>query len=229
MQPVVTLTGGMSTPMGQQNQSLTFANTDFNYQPHQSATDKPIIGGFIGAEYSFKPLWVLQSGFAFYQNHTTSIHGEEVQAPVISLDAVNQWNYRYKILSRQLLFENKISLIVKNHFRPYVIAGLGASFNHAYNFQVTPQNSGEVATAIYGSNMNKSFAGTLGLGGDFDLDTHTRIGIGYRFAYLGESDLGKGTLDTGAGGSVFSLPALKSNHSYNQEILIQFTYLIYKM
>jgi len=229
VQPVIILTGGISSPLGQHSQSLSFANTVFKYQPHHGPEFKPLIGGFVGAEYSFysfRKNWVWQYGLAFYQTALSSIKGEEAQAPIMALDAINLWHYHYKILGRQLLIENKLSLIYKEHYRPYLLAGIGESFNHAYGFQVTPQNSGEVATAIFGSKKNQTFSYLFGLGVDADLNQHIRLGTGYRFAYLGKYDLGKGRLDTGVGGSVFDLPLLKSTHSYNHELLIQLTYLL---
>ena len=226
MQPVVILMGGAVTPLGQQSQTLYYANTVFKYQPHDSSALKPLVGGFIGAEYPFNEMWAWQSGLAFYQAASSSIDGEEAQAPILNLDAVNIWNYQYKISSRQLLFENKLLLALHEYYHPYVLIGLGAGFNHAYEFQVTPQNSGEVATAIFGGHTNTTFIYMAGLGLDIDVSENMRIGAGYRFVYLGKYDLGNGMLDTGAGGSVFSLPALKSAHSYNHEVLIQLTYLI---
>jgi len=51
LQPLVILTGGLETPLGQQGQSISYANTEFNYQPHTSSAVKPLIGGFVGGEY----------------------------------------------------------------------------------------------------------------------------------------------------------------------------------
>lgn len=223
MQPIFILTGGMVSPLGQQSQSLSFANTVFNYNPHHSSGYKPMVGGFVGAEYLFNPVWAWQFGLALYQATNYSTNGEETQAPKISLDAVNIWNYHYQISSRQLVFENKLSLILKNRYRPYLIVGLGEGFNHAFDFEVTPQNSGEVATATFNAHKNQTFIYLAGLGIDLDVNKHFRVGVGYRAAYLGKYDFGTGMLDTGAGGSVFSLPALHSKYSYNQEVLLQLT------
>jgi opacity protein-like surface antigen len=115
---------------------------------------------------------------------------------------------------------------LKKHFHPYLLVGLGESFTHAYNFQVTSQNSGEVATAVFGSNRGESFTYSIGLGVDVDLNNQIRLGAGYRYVHLGRYALGTGVLATGAGGNVFSLPALQATHIHNQEILIQLTYLI---
>lgn len=224
MQPIFILSGGAVTPMGQQSQSLTYANTVFDYQPHHSSNGKPIVGGFAGFEHTFKPSWAWQFGLAFYQAGHSSINGEEAQAPLISLDAVNLWNYHYKIVSREILFENKL-LFVQERYHPYVLIGLGENFNRASDFHVTAQNSGEVATAIFNSKTNQTFSYQGGFGIDVDLIKHLRMGIGYRFAYLGKYDLGKGSLDTGTDGEVFLLPPLKSRPSYSSEVLIQLTCL----
>lgn len=226
MQPIVILTSGAATPFGQQSQTLSFANTTFDYHPDSSSVLKPIAGGFVGIERTFPQRWAWQFGLAFYQAVSSSIDGEEDQAPTLFPDAINTWNYHYKILSRQLLFENKLSIILQKHYRPYLLIGLGEGFNHAYDFQATRQNPGEVATAIFGNHTNKTFIYTIGLGLDMDVFKKMRVGAGYRFGYLGKYDLGKGTLDTGVGGDVFALPALESTYSFDHEVLIQLTYLI---
>ncbi|MDP1602590.1 MAG: outer membrane beta-barrel protein [Legionella sp.] len=225
MRPIVILTGGATTALGQKSQSLFFANTLFNYSPNQANAFKPTLGGFIGAEYSFSQVLAWQFGAAFYQSVNSSSKGEETQAPILSLAAINTWNYQYKIVSRQLLAENKLLFTLHEHYRPYLIIGLGEGFNKSYKFQVTPQNQGEVATATFASHNNKSFIYTTGLGLDVSISNQLRLGAGYRFAYLGKYDLGKGILDTGAGGAIFYLPALESTYCFNHQAVIQLTYL----
>ena len=222
---MVILTGGLETPLGQQWQSISYANTNFNYQPHTSSAVKPLIGGFVGAEYVFRQQWAWQFGLGYYQTVSSTVSGEENQVPVDNPEAGNLWNYQYKILSRQLLVENKLSLILHKIYRPYVSVGVGEGFNRAYAFQATSQTEGEVATAVFSSRSNSSFIYSFGVGVDIDVLKQIRIGAGYRYAYLGAYDLGNATLDTGGGGSVFSLPYLASKHVYNQEVVIQLTYL----
>jgi hypothetical protein len=186
---------------------------------------KPLIGVLIGGEYTLNAKFAWQFGLAYYQASHSSVSGEAFQAPLLNPEAVNIWNYRYQILSHQLIIENKLFLVI-NHYHPYLLIGLGAGFNNAYGFRVTPQNAGEVATAIYNSHFNKSFIYTLGFGLDVDVAKHVRIGAGYRFAYLGKYNLAPGRLDTGVGGSVFAIPAPQSVRANNSEVLVQLTYLI---
>jgi opacity protein-like surface antigen len=226
LQPVVTLSGGIATPLGQPSQSLTFANTSFDYQPDNSSAFEPMGGISLGLECPLSKIWAWQFGLGYYQTANTSISGEESQAPLLNPMAVNLWNYNYKVASRQLLFENKFLLNLPKEYHPYLFLGLGAGFNRAYGFGVTPENSGEVATATYSSHNNESFVYMAGMGVDKNLSAHLRLGLGYRVGYLGKYDLGTGTLDTGAGGSVFSLPALKSSPSVSQELLVQLTCLL---
>lgn len=226
MQPVVTLSGGMVAAQKSQSATFYFANTVFEYQPHHTSVLNPIVGGFVGAEYAINQKWAWQFGAAFYQASNSSINGEETQAPILNLDATNIWNYNYKILSRQLLFENKLLFTLQKNYHPYLLIGLGEGFNDAHDFHVTPLNSGEVATAIFEDHSNKTFIYMGGLGLDINLLKQMRIGAGYRFAYLGKNDLGKGVLDTGVGGNVFYLPAFKSRHSFSHEALIQLTYTL---
>jgi opacity protein-like surface antigen len=225
IQPIVTLTGG-TVFLDQKQENLSFANTVYIYRPHNSSQIKPLIGVFLGAEYPFNPEWAWQFGLAFYQSTTFTKQGEEDQAPISNLNAINTWNYQYKIINRQLLFENKLILTFKEQYHSYLLAGVGESFNYAYGFQASPQNSGEVATAIFADHNNNSLIYTLGFGIDIDIVKKLRLGAGYRFGYFGSYDLGPGIINTGAGGNIFHLPALKSAHSFNDEILIQLTYLI---
>lgn len=223
--PIVILTGGINF-LDPKPQNLSFANTVFLYRPLDSTPRSALIGGSLGAEFSLNPSWIWQLGLAFYQSTTLSQLGEEVQAPMSNLNAINTWNYQYKILNRQVLLENKFLFALRTCYHPYLIAGLGESFNYTYGFQVTPQNSGEVATAIFDDHQNKSFIYTMGLGLDIDLMEKIRLGVGYRYSYLGAYNLGKGIINTGAGGSIFFLPALKSAHSLNHQMQIQLTYFI---
>lgn len=216
----------MATALGQHSQSLSFANTFFDYDPNDTSALRPLVGGFVGAEYAFNHEWAWQFGFAFYQGPSSTVVGEEVQAPVFNPEAINTWDYRYKILSSQLLFENKLLFTLRKRFHPYVLLGLGESFNYSHKFQVTPQNPGEIATAIFKSHTTNNLIYTVGFGLDTDLSKKIRLGVGYRHASLGKYNLGKGMIDTGPGGEVFSLPALKSGHAFNNEILIQLTYLL---
>lgn len=154
-----------------------------------------------------------------------SLWGEVDQAPISNPTAINTWNYQYKIVSRQLLVENKLSYSLRTRYRPYLLAGIGTGFNKAYKFQAIAQNSGQVATAIFTNHQNNSLIFDIGLGMDIDITKQVRLGGGYRFGYFGAYDLGKGTLDTGPGGNIFYLPALKSARAYSQILLLQLTYI----
>ena len=66
---------------------------------------------------------------------------------------------------------------------------------------------------------------TIGFGLDVVVFKQMSIGLGYRYGSLGKYDLGAGVLDTGAGGNVFSLPALQSINFFTHQGLIQLTYL----
>jgi hypothetical protein len=118
IQPVIVVSGGMSSPIAQQSQTLTFNdNTVFSYQPDHTSAMKPMLGIFAGVEYPFYTIWAWQTGLGFYQGTATSVNGSETQAPISSPNAVNLWDYHYNVLSRQIYFENKLSFKLKNHFR----------------------------------------------------------------------------------------------------------------
>jgi opacity protein-like surface antigen len=216
----------MVRPLALRSQTLFFANTFFDYHPQGSSRERALFGGFFGAEYAFKPSWIWQFGLAFYQSTVFSLRGEEDQAPISNPNAINTWNYQYKIINRQLLLENKLSYSLQTRYRPYLLAGIGSGFNRTHGFQAIPQNSGQVATAIFTGHQNNSLIFNIGFGMDVDITKQLRLGGGYRFGYFGAYDLGKGTLDTGPGGNVFYLSALKSAQAFSQELLLQLTYIL---
>lgn len=226
VRPIIILTGGIVNPLDLGSKTLSFANTFFEYHPQDSSRKKGLFGGFFGAEYSFNPSWAWQFGLAFYQSTAFTLKGEEVQAPISNPNAINTWNYQYKIVNRQLLVENKLSYSLRTRYRPYLLAGIGTGLNRTHEFQAIPQNPGEVATVIFAGNHNNSLIYKVGLGMDIDITKQLRLGGGYRFGYFGSYDLGNGILDTGPGGNVFYLPGLQSAHASSQELLLQLIYIL---
>src|SRR5688500_738271 len=87
MQPVIAVTGGMSSLIKQQSQTFTFDNTIFTYQPNSSSL-KPMGGIFVGAEYPFYSIWNWQTGLGLYYSVNT-VKGLETQAPILNPSAIN--------------------------------------------------------------------------------------------------------------------------------------------
>lgn len=73
---------------------------------------------------------------------------------------------------------------------------------------------------MFTNNTNMSFAYSLGVGIDVDIQKNWRLGVGYRFANLGQADLGRGVIDT----TLFTSTLLQSN-LYAQACVVQLTYL----
>jgi len=122
---------------------------------------------------------------------------------------------------QQLLIENKLIFNTKTKYYPYLLVGLGVSFNQSENYDIN-YPADLFFTPLYEDNVQTSFSYSLGLGIDFQVAHELRIGLGYRFTDLGEVALGQRTLDPI---NPIDIPGtLEQSNVYIQEVMLQFTY-----
>jgi hypothetical protein len=178
---------------------------------------------FLGAEVNLAcfPEWSLQVGLGY--NETTHFHvrGTFLQgADELSED---QFNYRFNTLARQILAEAKLLYNIQcacyRPYHPYVLVGLGASFNRAEHFR-TNVPPFLTFTREFDNHRETSFSYAVGLGIDVDVTPCLRFGLGYRFTDFGRVRLGRATIDDVPVQGTLSRP-----HFYAHEILAQLTYL----
>ena len=103
---------------------------------------------------------------------------------------------------------------------PYVLLGLGGSFNTASNY-ATNVPPFLTFTRLYANNTSNAFAFRVGLGFDVNITPHTRVGLAYRFADLGSVQLGAATID-----NIKAAGTLSQSNLYANEVLAQFTYVM---
>jgi len=87
----------------------------------------------------------------------------------------------------------------------------------------TNADSFEVDTPDYEENTDHSLGYNVGVGVDFDVYKNFRVGLGYRFSWLGKLGLGDPSFDDTA---VPEADKLKEDDLFSQEIILQFTLLL---
>lgn len=221
--PVVGLGGGVAitTNLGQsQNFSILNPITDefYTYYPTAQSQTAGLFEVFLGAERRVLSNWIFQGGLAYSQSGSYQAKGNFVQGA--DAGSADQYTYQYKVTARELLAQAKLMRSYHDKFYPYVLAGIGGSFNQAssYATNVPPFLT---FTRDYVNNTSGSFAYKVGLGMDMDVTQHARLGVAYRFSGLGQADLGSANIDNVGVSGHLSQSNLNAN-----EVLVQLTYII---
>lgn len=189
----------------------------FTYNRNSPTQNAPLFEAFLGAERAVYSNWRVQAGLAYDQTGAISSNGILTQGA--DVQSSDRYSYQFKVITRQLLVQGKLMRQYHENYFPYLMLGLGASFNSASGF-TTNVPPFLTFTRQYANKSNNTFAYRAGLGLDVDLSSHARLGIGYRFAGLGGFTLGKATIDN------ISVPGTLSESNLNaNEVLAQFTYI----
>lgn len=218
IRPVLALTGGAAFVSGLDSSSdFPIGLSQYDYDGQNDSVTRATFGGLIGVEFFATKDWNIQTGIAYYHLSNLSTQGSLTQG--FDPESSDQLNYHYTIDSNQVLLETKLLLSLKERFHPYASLGLGAAFNDAEDYKA---GSDECLFTPYYEDASKTvFSYTLGLGIDYDLHEHIRLGLGYRFTDLGKAQLGRGELADSA------IPEkLNAVHLYAQEVIAQFTFIL---
>ena len=194
-------------------------NTDefYYYQAQHSSTTAGLFDAFIGGEWALCDNWLLQTGLGYdiatsYRVNSTLTQGADVQSQ-------NVYAYHYQLMNQQLMAEAKLLYKFMDRYHPYAMLGLGASFNSVYNFStnVPPFLS---FTRDFKNYLNTSFTYSFSVGVDMDVTQNVRVGLGYRFADLGNAASGGSSIN-----STYVSGSLSQSHMYVNQVLAQITYL----
>ena len=214
--------GSSSVSAINQSQSFPIQNpiTDefYEYTAQHSSRNSALFEIFIGAESDLNARWKIQPGVDF---NTTprpfSAEGIFVQgADVQSADV---FGYHFNAVSQQLMASAKLLYQFHSKYHPYVFAGLGASFNRAYNYHTTVPYY-LTFTRMYQDNTHTSLSYSLGLGVDVAITSSMRFGLGYRYTDLGSLKLGNAFIDTTQVSGTLTNAKLHSN-----QFLVQATWI----
>ena len=219
LRPVFALSGGAVFFSDFDSSNFPIGLSHYDYNAENDGGTRGVYGGFIGAELPLTPRFNVQTGIAYYQTTNAPVTGTLSQG--IDPQSPAKFDYRYKIITRQLLLETKLLANWREVYHPYVSVGLGAAFNEAKDYNVDIIPCCTTFSPEYENGNTTSFTYNLGVGLDYDIAEFLRLGVGYRFADLGKANLGDGIINNT---TVTQSP--EQTHLYAQEILLQLTLII---
>lgn len=188
------------------------------YSSGQGAPTRGFVEGFLGVEHPFFANWLLQSGIAYSISNSLNRSGTFIQGA--DAGSADQYDYNFKVRTQQLMAQAKFMHLYQNKFYPYLLLGLGASFNNSSNYS-TSVPPFLTFTRQYADNQSHSLAYRVGLGVDVDIASHLRLGVAYRFTGLGKINLGTATID-----HTYVPETLSQSNVYANEAQVQLTYII---
>lgn len=191
----------------------------YDYDASDTSRARFLGGIFVGAEFLIQPEFLsMQAGLSYYQPVPFTLTGDVTQG--VDVASENQYSYQYSIQSQQVLLESKLLYNVR-HYHPYITAGIGAAFNKSKDYEVDIDPPFTTFSIQFKDNTNTSFMYRIGLGIDVDITKNARLGVGYRYADLGETETGHGVID-----SIATHHRLLESRLYTNEILAQFTFIV---
>jgi opacity protein-like surface antigen len=217
--PLVTFTAGADFVQAGEDQTLTLLPPYQNHYTNNSSTATVADGGvFLGVERVLTDYLSVQLGVAGYIDEKFSSQGDVWQFASPLFDTLS---YSYNINHSRVMFSSKLLTIIPRYqaIHPYVSLELGAAYNRASDYQETPLIPLAVPMAPFENHTQSSFAWALGIGVDYNLNQHIRMGVGYQFADLGEVSLGTTP-------AASTTETLGISHLYTNQLRFQFTFLV---
>ena len=222
--PVITLSAGGLSVNTHSNQTIPVYGSNYpyitdTYVNNDSSQTGGLGGIFIGLQFPLNSDFSWQTGLSYYHTSDFTENGILHQFSNFSMDYDN-FNYSYKFSSQQLLWESKFSTSFHTLFHPYIVGGIGPSWNEASNYSETSRYDYSGPPHIpFANHTTSNLSYLLGFGIDMNLSSHFLIGIGYRFDDFGKLSLGQSpAMESGA--------TLVSSPLIAQEIVLQLTYAL---
>ena len=217
--PILTLSGGLATATIGRSQTL-IVNDDYTIYQYtaQHVPAKAFIAGiYTGSEIALNAKYLLQVGFGLYAPTAfTSKHNPLNQG--VDPQSADQFSWYYKVNNQSFLVESKLLGLLRSQIHPYLLIGLGTAINKAYHYRVIAPPF-LTFTPKFSNHEEVSLTYALGIGIDADLSQNVRFGLGYRFANLGQANLGTGVLNQ----NLFP-KTLRQSDLYMHSLLAQLTW-----
>lgn len=216
---VSTLTIGPDFVSPGQTQTLTllppFQNTYTKGDTSQTVADA---GVFAGIERKFNSKLSVQLGASWYVNTQITPSGSVWQ---FTLPEFHDLNYAYHIHHTRVMVTTKLLTTTPQYSRlhPYISGEVGAAFNRTRDYQESPFEIGALPMASFVNHNQTSFAWGVGLGLDYNLSQHVRLGAGYQFSDLGSASLGPTPAS-------LTNQTLNLSHNYANQLRVQLTILV---
>lgn len=216
--PIITLSGGVAGAHIGRSQTLTMENdyTTYQYVATHSSTERFFFGIYTGAELTLNPRFLLQMGVGFYEPGAFS-SAKNTLIQGVDFSSSDLFSWRYKTKNKSLLIETKLLGAFGSPIHPFLSLGLGASFNQAHDYTANIP-SFLTFTPKFTNHTQTNFTYAVGIGMDADMSKKLRLGVSYRFASLGQVNLGEGSIDD----KLFS-GTLKQSNLYMHSLIAQLT------
>jgi opacity protein-like surface antigen len=169
---------------------------------------------FAGWQKTFPRQLIGQVGVAAGASSNVSITGniwEDANANF------NNFSYGYLLSHQQVMIQGGVWASYWPII-PYVRAGVGAGFNKAQNYLISPIITEEVAAPAFNAKRTIAFTYMVGAGLQKAINTHWQASIGYAFSDWGKSQFNKATGET-----LVSAPSM--SHYYVNSLVFQLSYL----
>lgn len=218
-QPLATITLGADFVQKSRAQTLTLLPPFQNHYTSATSGSSAFDGGlFLGFERAFSQRLQVQIGVSGYGDSNITPSGDVWQ---FALPVFDNLSYSYRIEHARAMVSGKVLTSLSKHqaIHPYLSGELGVAFNRASSYQEIPLTDGAVPMTPFANHTQNSFSYGVGLGVDYSVNPHLRIGAGYQFADLGRASLGITTAASTT--ETLSLP-----HLYTNQLRFQFTYLV---
>ena len=108
-------------------------------------------------------------------------------------------NYSYKVRSIPVFAEGQLKALKMGQMQPYVLGGIGASWNRVNTYQekaTDPNGTASPMTSPFAGHSNTQFAYELGVGLSLPATCKVALSLGYRYFDLGRISLGTSDVQT---------------------------------
>lgn len=216
MRPIASLSAGTDVVNIHMTQNITILSPFQNSYVSNNRIEDFVAGLFVGIETPVFNNVLGQLGISYYRNDGYLAQGIVYQ---FTDPAMGNLFYQYSIQSQRFLLESKLLATCHEKYHPFINVGLGRSKNTASDYVETAVVSTSVPMSPgFSNNTSYSFTYLIGAGVEIDIDTHTRLGVMYRYVNLGRANLGTTPLQESA-------TTLNNDPLYTNEFMLQLTYL----
>ena len=129
----------------------------------------------------------------------------------------NNFSYGYLLSHQQVMIQGGVWASYWPII-PYVRAGVGAGFNKAHNYLISPIITEEVAAPAFNAKRTSALTYMVGAGLQKAINTHWQASLGYAFSDWGKSQFNKATGET-----LDNAPSM--SHYYVNSLVFQLSYL----
>ncbi|MFI4956627.1 MAG: outer membrane protein [Gammaproteobacteria bacterium] len=175
--PITTFSAG---PAWENNGDAKTINVSPSVEQHYTVNDGTETLGqgelFLASGFKVAPQWRMNLGILLGAIEVAEISGDVLQ------HGVDVGSYEYRVSHLRTGIKDKVLFDFGSPFLPWASFSIGASFNHAYNFE-----SDTMPT--FRSNIMPSFTYSLGAGFQYAFSDHWQIGMGYEFTDWGKHEL----------------------------------------